>query len=43
MRNIIGDEIPEDFIFGEQSGYVFSYLSEDFMKPVTSVGKNKIK
>jgi hypothetical protein len=35
--------IPENVTWGGQSGDVFSYLSQDFMKPVTSVGKYKLQ
>jgi hypothetical protein len=35
--------IPDNVTWGGQSDDVFSYLSEDFMKPVTSVGKYKLE
>lgn len=31
--------LPGNIIHGQQGGAVFSYLYEDFMKPVTTVGK----
>lgn len=31
-------EIPAEVTWGGQSGDVFDYLSEDFMKPATEVG-----
>jgi hypothetical protein len=35
--------IPENVTWGGQGGDVFSHLSQDFMKPVTSVGKYKLE
>lgn len=35
--------IPENVTWGGQSNAVFSSLSEDFMKPVTSVGMYKLE
>ena len=33
-------EIPESVVWGGQSNAVFSRLYDDFMKPVTHVGKS---
>jgi serine carboxypeptidase 1 len=35
--------LPANVTWGRQSSDVFSYLSQDFMKPVTSVGKYKLE
>lgn len=31
--------VPPKVVYSKQSGAVFKYLSEDFMKPVIHVGK----
>lgn len=35
-------KIPDSVVWGSQSNNVFNFLWEDFMKPVTNVGKEQL-
>jgi serine carboxypeptidase 1 len=42
MNNDVKEALGLDASWGYQSGFVFDALYEDFMKPVTDIGKKQL-